>query len=229
MGKRVFLTIILSVNAIVALPQLTDNRLNVFIGCRTGIFNGQEFVQDGSFISPSLFSNQRYLTGISFKTLIKLNNYISIGAGADQSNAMGWSSASSSMYDESRLKLFSLFPVVQVHSAFRETGMMNRIRIFAEVAPSLGIVELTLTNPLFEIQSDPGTVTTLLSSRDTYYGVRVAAGLELSVTRIFGVWFSGSFNKNLVKSVLYNDDSFSYLDIGMGLIVRLANDKRFYY
>lgn len=229
MGKRVLLTIILAFNAIVALSQLTDNRLNVLIGYRTGIFNGQEFVRDGSFISPSLFSNLSSSTGISFKTVLKLNGYFSIGAGADQSCASGWRSASSSLYDESRLKLLSLFPLVQIHSAFRETGMMNRFSIFAEVAPSFGIAELTLENPLFEIQGEPGNVTPLLSSSDPFYGIRVAAGLEFSVTRTFGVWLTGSFNKNLIKSVFYNDKGFSYLDIGMGLIVRLANDKRFYY
>ncbi|MCU0459146.1 MAG: hypothetical protein MUE37_08690 [Bacteroidales bacterium] len=228
MGKKIFLSIILAFNAMVVLSQLTDNRVNVLIGCRTGIFTGLEFVHDGSFIAPSLFSNQGNLTGISFKTVIKLNDYFSIGAGADQSGASGWSCTGSSLYDGSRLNLYSVFPVVQIHSGFRETGIMNRIRIFAEVAPSLGIAELKLGNSLFEILGEPGTVDPVMSS-DPFYGIRVATGMELSVTRTFGVWFTGSFNKNLIKSVLSSDESFSYLDIGLGLVVRLANDKRFYY
>lgn len=229
MGKKVFLTIILAFNALVVLSQLTDNRINVFIGCRTGIFTGQEFARDGSFISPSLFSNQGNLTGISIKTVIKLNDYFSIGAGGDQSGASGWSNAGSSLYDGSRLNLYSLFPLFQIHSGYRETGIMNRVRIFAEVAPSLGIAELILENPLFEIQGEAGAVDPVLSSTDPIYGFRVATGMELSITRTFGVWLTGSFNRNLIKSVLSSDDSFSYLDIGLGLIVRLANDKRFYY
>lgn len=229
MGKKIFLTIILAFNAMVVLSQLTDNRVNVLIGCRTGIFTGQEFARDGSFISPSLFSNQGNLTGISIKTVIGLNDYFSIGAGAGWSGASGWSSSGSSLYDGSRLNLYTLYPLIQIHSGFRETGIMNRVSIFAEVGPSLGIAELILENPLFEIQGEPGTVDPVMSSTDPFYGLRVATGMELSITRTFGVWFTGSFNKNMIKSVLSSDESFSYLDIGLGLIVRLAKDKRFYY
>lgn len=209
--------------------QLIDNKINIYLGYNLSAFHGKETAKESSFISPSLYSNYNDLMELSLKALVKRNKFYSLGIGFNSLNASGWKMASSQIYNNSKIQQYSLSPTIQIHNKFAETGIFNRISIFFEIAPTIGLSGLTLANPLFNIQGQNGIVSQPMNSRDIFYGIKSNAGFELSITRAFGMFFSYSIQQNWIKSKLYNDNKFSCSNLGLGLVVRLEKDKRFYY
>lgn len=215
--------------------QLLDNKINIYIGYNQGAFHGKEMVNEGSFISPSLYPNYNDLTELSFKALVKRNKFYSLGLGFNNLNASawnttsGWNMVSFRIYNNSKIKQYSLTPTIQIHNKFAKTGVFNRIKLFFEIAPTIGLSELTLVYPLFDIQNQNEIVSQPMNSRDIFYGIESNVGFELSITRTFGLFFSYSIQQNWVKSKLYNDNKFFCSNIGLGLVIRLIQNKRFYY
>lgn len=227
--KNVVLITFLFLLSFFCQAQLIDNKINIYFGYNQGGFHGKETIKEGSFISPSLYSNYSDLMELSFKAYVKRNKFYSLGLGFNSLNASGWKMASSQIYNNSKIKQYSLSPTIQIHNKFAETGIFNRIRIFLEIAPNVGLSELTLANPLFDIQGQNGIVSQPMNSRNIFYGIKSNVGFELSITRAFGIYLSYSIQQNWVKSKLYNDNKFLCSNIGIGLVIRLEKDKRFYY
>jgi hypothetical protein len=209
--------------------QLIDNRIDLSLGVGYISFFGDRKIKEDNFISPSLYPNYSDLRELSFKVLVKQNKLYSLGLSLNSLDASGWKNSGSSLYDNSKIKQVGLSPVMQIHTKFTEIGVFNRIKIFLEIAPTIGLSELALSNQLFDIQDQNGSVPQPMDSRDLFYGIKSNVGFELSLTRAFGLYFSYSIQQNWVKSKLYNDSKFSYSNLGLGLVVRLEKNKRFYY
>jgi hypothetical protein len=210
--------------------QMINNKVTIYLGYQSGGFQGKKMVQDGTFSSPSLFSNYHQLTGYSVKGLISSGTFISLGLGLSYSSASGWNLTSFNDYTNSTAKQYSLCPTIQFHNRYKPVGISNRAKVFFEAGPNFGVSRLKLTQGLFDIQTKNQTaVSQPLSSHESYLGLKARAGLELVVSQSFGFWFSYSLEYNRVDAKLFNDNYFSSTQIDLGLMLRFKNNKRYYY
>jgi hypothetical protein len=229
MNKRTLFAIVLALITIKVFPQLIDNKINIYIGYNSGLYFGNESVKASGFHYPSLFSNYNNLNELSFKMLEKRKNIYSIGLGLKALASSGWEDEESTLYNDSKILQFSMSPIIQIHTKYAESHIFNRLKIFFEIAPVIGLSEITLGHPLFDIQGLNGSVPWLSNSREIFYGINGDAGIELSITGSLGVYLSCSGQLSRINPKLYNDRIFSYSCIGSGLILRFQKNKRFYY
>ncbi len=228
MHKHLF-TLLLIVFFVPANAQLIDSRVNIYSGYSAGSFPGSETVTEGQFISPSLYSNFNDLSGYRLKGLYRLKPFLSTGLEINYHQGSGWHSSSSLLYRDSELEIFAASTVFQFHTTFKETGILNRIKPFVEISPTLGFSALTLANPVFEIHGFDHLASSPTSSTDFIYGVKGNIGLEVSVNRFMGSFISWSYQHIGVESILYNDNSFSVSQFEIGLFFKLLKNRRFYY
>jgi hypothetical protein len=228
MKKIVIITSILLIHHF-CYAQLLDNKVNLSIGYGRGAFHGNKIIKEGSFISPSLYSNYNELMELSFKVLMKRNKHYSLGLGFNNLHASGWKNDKSQIYNGSRMEQNSISPIMQIHNKYSENGILRRIRVFLEIAPAIGFSGLNLANSIIEIQGNSGMVSQPMSRHDIFFGIQGNTGFELSVTRDAGFYVLYSYNQNWIKSKLYNDNNFSFSALGLGLVIRFKKDKRFYY
>jgi hypothetical protein len=228
MRKLVLIALAIFMSQIIK-AQLIDNKINIYVGYHQGSFIGKEMINEGSFIFPALYSNYSSLSGFSIKALIKKDNFLSMGLGIGNTKASGWKNQNSVVYSNSSINQYSFSPTLQIHNRYKETGILNRIRVLSEIAPNLGVLELSLVEPLFDIPVLHGTVAQPMRSREFFYGLRGTISMELVVTRWLGIYFLYSLEHNQIESLLYHDKKFTSSYIGFGSVIRLNNNKRFYY
>jgi hypothetical protein len=209
--------------------QIIDNKINVYIGYGLADIHGNKILHEDDFISPSLFANYIQSNDMSFKILVKQNQFLSLGFCYNTYNAFNWKNQQYIDYNESTLKQYSFSPIIQFHNKMKESGLQNRIKLYMEVAPIIGMSDLQLTYSLFDIQSNKGDVSLPLNSNDPFYGVKVSVGTEVSINHYLGVFISCTGQKCWISSNLYNDKHFSNMQIEGGLFLRLLKDKRYFY
>ena len=226
--RKILICIIIVLNVLESNAQFIKNDLNLSFSFKTGSFQGKGLLNDNNFITPSMFSNMRSLQGLSLKGMYSLN-YFNVGMNFSALNAENWSYLDNSKYIGSQVDIYTINPTIQIHNKFVETGVLNRIRVFFEIAPTFGFSNLTLVNPIFEIQSKSGIVSSPMKSTDLFFGFNGSAGFEFSISRIVGVFFSYSFQHNWVRSDLFQDKNFSSTLLDLGLFIKLKKDKRYFY
>ena len=209
--------------------QIIENKISISLGYETAKFFGKTLMNDKNFKYPSLFANYKKVSGISCKGLIKLDPYIILGAGLNYIQASAWNTSRYKDYIDSKIELYSLSPVIQIHNKYFENGFSNKLRVLLEIGPTFGKAKISLEKPIFDIENEGQTVTHPLKSSDLFYGLRGGLILELTLNQAFGIYFENSVNHNWVSSKLYNDKHFTGYHLGLGLILRLGKDKRFFY
>lgn len=219
--KKLFIISIFALISYICCSQAIDNKTNIYLGSTYGCFIGKESIGHKNFIYPSLFTNYRNLFGVSLTGLYKIKDNLSLGFGFEFSKASVWELQESYVYSFSKTNLMSLSPVIQVHNKFQETGFSNRFKVFVEINPVIGLSQLILTNPLFEIQSVSFNVDQLLKSNDLFFGFSDNVGLEFSINQYVGVFSSYKINYNWINSRFYNDRNFTRGSLLFGAFVKL--------
>jgi hypothetical protein len=227
MRKCIILTIIL-LKSCYNYAQSIDNKINLYFGYSFGGFLGKEIIKEGNFISPALYPNYKHLEGFSFKVLDKINPYLSLGLDFANSSSSMWESQEYNDYLNSKIQLYSLCPTIQLHNKFKKTGVLNRIKLFIDIAPTVGLSKLTLINPLFDIQSRDKAISQPKNSLDPFYGVKGNIGLGLAIRQAIGLYVIYSLNHNWITSKLYNDNHFSSSLLGFGAVIRFKKDKYYF-
>ena len=209
--------------------QLIDNRVNFYFGVTSANFSGDKALQEGSFISASLYPNYHTATGKSIKAFIDLNPLISVGVGFDLLYATDWNNLPYTDYTGSSTTVYTVSPTIQFHTRFKNAGISNRVKVFAQIAPAIGQSKINLTTPLFAVQPQDGSRLSVTQSSDIFYGIKGSTGLEVAINQYSGVYFSYSFQKNVASSKFYNDKQFSFTQMDFGIFLRFKRDKRYFY
>ena len=160
---------------------------------------------------------------------MKFTQHISLGISASSANASNWNYSNSVEYMNAKIKMTTISPSIQCHTAFSNFGFYNRARMFTAVSPVVGFSDLTLANPLFDIQSSNGTILPPVNSVNFYYGIKGDIGLEYAFSQSFGFVISYTYQYSWVTSALYNDNHFAISQINIGILLKLKKDKRFIY
>lgn len=214
--------------SLISHAQQIDNKVNIYCGYGFGSFYGKEMITEDNFISPSLFANYQNLSGISLKGLVSGNKILGFGLGLDYLTASQWELQGYIDYSKSGVNLYSISPVIQFHTKYTERELTNRIKAFFEIAPTIGLSKLTLSTPLFDIQSEE-IFSQPLESNAMYYGVKGNAGLEIIITRAIGLSLSYSYQQSWVSSIYYPDKHFANSLLNFGIFLRLKKDQRYFY
>jgi hypothetical protein len=209
--------------------QFISNKINIYTGFNTGRFQGDHSINDNDFIYPSLYANFKKLDGFSLKVLYNFKKHLSFGITYSQIKASNWEFPDSMYYQRSEVTLQSLSADIRMHTKLAEAGIWNRVRIFLEISPTIGISNLLLTNPLFDIQEGINMVAQPDGSSDKYFGIRGNLGAEVFFNQILGGFIDYSLGVYSVSSDLYNDIHFASHIIDAGIVVKFMKNKRYYY
>ena len=209
--------------------QFTEGRINLYAGYSMGTYRGDSLINEDGFVTPALYPNFSGMNGWMVKALAGGNKYIRIGAGFDHVKARGWEYHEEIDYEGSEMVMNSYSLIAQFRTKLARAGILNRISVCAELAPVVGTARLTLSHPLVDIESEDDSAEQPMETSDLFAGGRVAAGFECLITNTFGFYISCSYNFQQVDSKLYHDDRIISPGLDAGFIVRLMNDKRYYY
>ena len=225
-------TVILFVFAIMCYQgysQLIDNKLNVYFGYNTASFSGQKVLNENGFISTALFPNYHSVTGESIKALMNLNQYCSIGFGLDVMSATRWENQLYNDYTGSTINLYTISPTINIHTKLRSSGIANRVKLFTELAPSIGQSNIKLSKSIFDLQTQSSRSTPPTNSNDFFIGAKWSAGMEVAINQFVGVFYTFSMQQNFLNSKLYNDNHFFCTKMDFGLFLKFKKEKRFFY
>lgn len=227
--KKILLIAIILFLSFYSEAQFIDNKLDISVGYIHSSFFEDNLISENGFITPSIYSNMNDNLGFSIKASYKIKPNLSIGIGISDITLTNWSNSEYDNYNESTLVNYLIQPSIQLHNKFVESGIFNRIRIFVEACPIVGITKLELANPIFDIQSSTGEQTGPMSSSDFIYGIKGGIGIEYSINQEFGIFCNYGISQNWVNSKLYNDNSVLSSTLELGLVLKFYKNKRFYY
>ena len=228
--KTLIIILTYTLMSIVTRAQLIDNKFNIYISSSLGNFMGAKTINEDNYITPSLYSNYKNFFGFSIKGMINSREIISYGLNYDYQSANGWTLSNYTEFENSEIQLHTITPLIRIHNKFKEQGFFNKIQIYLEIGPTIGISNLTLSQTLFDVQSNDGSDFSYpMKDSNTFWGIKGTIGVEYSFIQDFGLFFSYANNINWISSKLYNDNTFSYSSINVGLIVKFIKNKYFYY
>jgi hypothetical protein len=230
MNKKILISILLfAISYLSMKAQILDNKIDLSLSYGIGIFGGDEMTSLDGFVAPSLYSNYDNLYGISFKGILLKKQHFSFGASLNYSSGSEWNAGQYTDYINSGVLLFSFSPLVQIHNRPSETGFFNRFRLFLDIAPTIGLSKLSLSNPLFDIQNGYSLIGQPTGSNDMFYGLKGTAGIQASVNQLIGVFLESSAGYYLVISKLYADSRLINYNLEAGVVIKLKKNKRYFY
>lgn len=209
--------------------QKLDNHINIYAEYVTGIPHGKELIEEKNFIYPSLYNNMNNVDGMSLKVLYKNHPYISWGMAMTLLKASNWKYKDRLDFQGSTIGMQSISPVIQFHNQYSGSNFINRVNSFLEIAPLVGLSNVTLCDSVFQIKSLNDPIIPPKNSHDLFFGVKTSIGLEWSITQSVGLVFSYSLQYNWIKSILYNEKQFTGSQLNLGIILKLKKDKHFFY
>ncbi len=232
--NKIFFTFIFLFFILNAEAQTLNNKLNIYFRWGHHKPLGSENVNDiDNYITPSLFANYHEGKNISIRGTYNIFSFLSIGLQYDNSRFSSWNYNPDSgirLFYNSTLSLSSSDFIIQIHSPYKELGLLNEMKFFAEFSPSVGTASLELAEPVFDIiDSYESVFSSPLESDDFIYGTKISVGTEFKISSSFGVLLSGGYGLYKVDSKLYNDKDFRYNTFNIGFYVMLIKDKHFYY
>jgi len=209
--------------------QKLDNRISIYAEYITGIPHGKGLIEEKNFIYPSLYNNMKNVDGVSLKVLYNNHTCISWGLAMTLIQASNWKYTDRLDFQGSKIGMQSISPVIQFHNQYSGSNFFNRVKSFLEIAPVVGLSNITLSDSLFLIKSSNNPIIPPKNSHNLFFGVKTSVGLEWSVTQSLGLVFSYSLQQNWITSILYNEKQFTGSQLNMGIILKLKKDKHFFY
>lgn len=230
MKKNFIIILVLLFQAFVVKAQLLENKLNIHLQYNYFQQNEGQHVDENGFISPSLFANMKSINAFSLKGVHTFNAFMDIGAGIDQSFYSSWELAENTLYSGSKINEVALYPIIQFHPAWKERGIFNRLKPNIRLSPLAGMAFSSFVEAPFDVQSNGSPdLSSLLSSRDFFMGIKGAVGIEFILNQSVGISTSYGIRNIWISPTLYNDLQVLQTHISAGFYFRFLKEKRFYY
>jgi hypothetical protein len=226
--KIIFILLILDLNS--ANAQLIDNNLNIYLGYSNNFMLGSGITNENGFIAPSLYSNMHKSNSYSIKGIFKYKKNLSLGLGFNINSMNNWNMVDYDNYNNSKIFSISFTPLIQLHLPNTNRGLLNRLKIFIEFDPVIGFSNLSLEQPLFDIQSNSGSnIKAPDKGTDFFAGFEFAGGFEFKICNAIGIFGDYGYKNCWTSSKFFNDKRFSNTFVEYGLYLRFYKNKRFYY
>ena len=208
--------------------QFIDNKVNIYFGCSQGYYYGNKVLIENDFQYPSLFQNYTKAYGLTIGASTKINENFSLALSFIEERASVWEYLDYTDYKGSFVNKYSIFPKIQIHNKFYETGVLNRLKVNFEFFPIFGTAVLTLANPVFEIQSED-QISLPSTSEYLFYGLGGGLGFEFTLTKDIGILLNYSINHSWISSELFIDEKFINSLVSFGFFSKFARNKHYYY
>lgn len=227
--KKIFILAFSILIAICSSAQIFENKTNIYFGYSKGFFVGDEMYRSGDFITPALYKKYTNNTGVFAKALTNINKSNSLGFVVDYNENSYEKRVNQLEYSTSNNSILTLGPTIQFHSKYVKHGVLNRIKLIAEISPVAGISTVQISDSPFEAYDYLGLIQEIkLNTTNAFVGLRANAGFEYSISNKLGLSFNYSIQHSLISSKLYFDKSFTYTNLSFGLIYKLSTEKRIY-
>lgn len=226
--KKIIIICLLCALGIKGYSQLLEDKANFYIGYQTGIFSGNELFNDNGTISPAFYSNLTSNNGLNIKYVLNVSSYFSTGFKVELLNATDWESKNYSSYNNSTSITFNLQPLIQIHNRFQKNGLYNRLKLYGEISPVIGLSLVNMDNNIFDINGS-GVDNKRLSSKNLIWGLSAGVGSEYAFTNKTGVFLDFSVQEILINSPLFLDNRYTLLGFNAGIRINISKVKRFNY
>lgn len=226
--KKIILTCILCVWGINGYCQLLEDRTNLFIGYKSGLYLGNELFNNQGTISPSFYSNLTSNNGLVVKYTTNLTPIFSTGLKLGSFIATNWQSENYTSYNDSKSTTINLQPIIQIHNKFQGNGLYNRLKVYGEISPVLGWSMLSIRNNLFDISGSEENVDTF-SSNDLIYGLEAGVGCEYAFINQLGAFINLSVQEGFINTPLFLDNRYTLIGFNVGIRINISKVKRFNY
>lgn len=227
--KKIFILAFSILIAFSSSAQVFENKTNIYFGYSKGFFVGNEMYRNGDFITPSLYKQYTNKFGLFAKALTKVNKSYRLGFVVDYIENGYENRINQLEYNTSTNSILTLGPTIQFHSKYVKHGVLNRIKLIAEVSPVAGISNVQISDSPFEVYDYHGLSQEItLNTTNAFVGLKANAGFEYSISNKVGLSFNYSIQHSFISSKLYFDKSFTYSHLAFGLIYKLSIEKRIY-
>ncbi len=208
--------------------QLLEDRTNFYVGYQSGLFIGNELLNDHGTVFPSFYSNLSSNNGLVVKYSFKLSSFLSGGIKLGALNAKNWQSDNYTSYNNSKFTMITFQPIIQVHNKFQETKIFNKLKVYGEISPVLGWSILNIKNNIFDIYGFSINNNTF-DDREFVYGIETSIGCEYAFTNKIGVFFNLSAQEEFINSSFFLDDRYTLIGFNLGIKLNISKVKRFNY
>jgi hypothetical protein len=224
-----YIFILLLFTSIHGFSQLLENKSNLYLTYQNGHILGAEKFNNNGIIAPSYFSNFEHANGFSIKNTFKVFPYFSAGFSVALMDIKGWHNDEFIGYENSTLTTYDIKPIIQFHNRFQSSGLFNRLKIYGELSPNIGVSKLFIVNNMVEITGAENTIEDGIKSIKPYYGVQAGIGSEYALSNKFGISFDISIQRNFITHSLFIDNKYTLFGVNIGVFFNLAKFKRFKY
>ena len=226
--KKIIIISLLCFCRVQSYSQLLEDKTNFYIGYQSGTYLGSELFNDQGTISPSFYSNLKSNNGLMVKGTVKLLPIFDTGAKIVFSNSTNWQSESFTNYRNSYASTITIQPVIQIHNPFKNAGLYNALKMFAEISPLIGYSTIDIQNNLFDI-SGVRPDKNRLFSHSLVYGIEAGIGCEYSFTNTVGTFVNLSMQETFINSPLLIDTRYTLMSLNLGIRLNITKVKRFNY
>lgn len=211
-----------------AKAQFLDNRLNIYFAYSSGAFMGDPWTDTDGLITPSLFANLSGTNGVSSSFALELHEWISATFYASVRFSGNWSHSDSKLYQNADLQYYYLAPGLRFQSPYRQLGLMNRARLFADVSYGGGQALLSLSEPMMIIEPVQGDPEFPDGETNFFHGWNLSLGFQYTINPSFGLFASYSLHSNRIDGRLFTETGFITNLFEVGLFFRLMDKRRYY-
>ena len=227
--NKALIILLISLSSLSLKAQIIDNKVDINLGYCIGKFGGDDLINEDGFISPALYSNYESTYNIRFKCIFIKMNYLNFGASIDYCKASDWNMDLYSYYKDSESAMYSFSPLFQVHPKVVDYGFLNRVGFYLEVAPTIGISEVTVPEQLFDVEFMNSLITIPDNESDIFYGIKGTIGVNISINQSIGIFFESGAGYYRISPGLFVDTHFTNFNAGAGIMIKLVKNKRFFY
>lgn len=228
--KRVFPVIllisILSSNFLKAQP--IDNRVDIKILYGIAQPLGDKTVNEGNFITPSLFRGYDNSYYYSIEGFYKFHPNYSIGISWGSFSFDNWINIDSELFSNSSSHLSSLGPLIMWHTRFKQTGVLNKLELFTTLSPRMTFIRSSLVQETLFSPEPVNASNLIIESNYTFFGASLNAGVRYSISQNIDLNLEIGGSYSMLNSQFYNDKNIVLLNAGAGIVFKLLRDKRYY-
>lgn len=207
--------------------QYLESKWKLNINISLQLPQGEKAISQNEITSPTYFSNFNKSTGFETSLLYKFKKNIWIGIGFNNDRFKDWENlAYKNYFANAKLNNLSMGPIVQIMTPFQKSGIFNWFKGGVFVQPTYNIMKMETNsiNRIIQINEKANHNSTV-NMDQSKLGVSMGFTAEFQVSQQICIFSKYSYNSISVKSKFFEDKSFQFHKIGMGITINLDIDK----
>lgn len=187
---------------------------------------GDAEVKKGSFSFPALVANlqQGYGATLEYNQQLPFSSHLLAGLRYSYFSFSDWEHASDQHFTDATAVVQALEFGVRGKTSFHEQGLFNKTSLYGGLSTGAYPVNVVVPDALFKSDGASSTTEDFVS-KAVRPGVSVQAGLEQAVSNNWSILVQGGYQIIFVKSNYYQETSFRWFQLNVGLAFRLKKDR----